>query len=205
MIVNDTGIIYAILYLLANGIRIYTIFRFMKRFYNRSEVNHKLELGLYILYFCVNSFGFIFLRNLTINLTTNMLLCFFITCLYPGGLATKLTLVGIIYGVSIAWDTLIGAAFFPTNNYFFTTGLCPDLCVLLTELIFEKLQIMQIETPKELEGKEKILLVIPGISIFLAIINYQLVFEEKINSINIPVSYTHLDVYKRQQLRRLTE
>lgn len=185
MIINDAGIIYAILYLLANGVRIYTIFRFMKQFFDRDGVNHKMEVGLYILYYCVNSFGFLVFRNLTVNLTTNMFLCFLITCLYPGGWATRLTLVGIIYGVSIAWDTLIGAVFFPTNNYFFTTGICPDLCVLITELIFEKFQTMRRGMTKELEGKGRILFVIPGISILLAVFNYQMVFEDKIISINI--------------------
>lgn len=185
MIINDADRMFVVLYLAANGIRIYTIFRFMKQFFDRDEVNHKLEFGLYILYYCVNSFGFMVFRNLTVNLISNMLLCFLITCLYPGGMVTRLTLAGIICGVSIAWDTLIGAVFFPTNNYFFTTGICSDLCVLITEVIFEKFRLIRHGMTKELEGRGKILFVIPGISILLAVFNYQLVVEDKMITINI--------------------
>lgn len=185
MIITQQGRLYIALYIASNILRIYSIYRFMHIFFNRKTSLKWIEILLFIIYFLVNSLGFIAFRNLGINIATNIILCILITCLYPGKISSKLFLTSLIYGINIAWDSIIGAAFFPTKNYFLTTGILTSLCVFLTEIIFEQFRVITSGINTQLNGGKKFLCLIPSTSIFFTALNYKLGFRTHIALINL--------------------
>lgn len=176
MFITENGLCYTVLYLAANALRIYAVYRFICIFFARKDVNKFVEGLMFSIYFLINSFGFIVFRSLAVNVVTNIVSCFLITCLYPGSHLVRLFFTGLVYGLNIGWDGLIGAAFFPTKNYFLTSGAFTSVCVLVTEIVFERIHGVKHGIGSSLAGKWRLLLMIPGISIILAVLNYTLGF-----------------------------
>ena len=172
MIIYDMSIEYIVLYLLANSIRIYAVSRYMNLFYDRSEVNRRTEIVWYLAYFIVNSLGNLLVHSLTLNIASNVIPCLCISYLYPSKPSRKLVITGMVYGINIGWDSVIGAAFFPTDNYLITTGLLTSICVLFTGYVIKRF--IKMRSDLELPHKGKMLFIIPVVSVILALLNYSM-------------------------------
>ena len=53
----------------------YIVFRFMKIFFVKNDVDWRKKVGIFAVYYLVNSFGFMVFRNPELNVATNMILC----------------------------------------------------------------------------------------------------------------------------------
>ncbi len=97
---------YDIFYLLTNIFGTYTIFKFMSVFFERSEINKKLELMAYISYFLLIGLIHILFALPILNVLSNLILFFLITVLYSSSLKLRITAVIYIYAILISVETI---------------------------------------------------------------------------------------------------
>lgn len=185
MVILNEGQIFLILYMAANALRIYTVSRYMKSFFG-AIVKPAVTAGiLYLIYYLVNSFGFVLFRKLSINVLSNFLCCFLVTYMYQGGLDRKLLATTLVNAINIGWDSLIGAAFLPTELLLITTGTLTSICVLLTWYAIDRYMALRNFSSVSLPGSGKVILTIPISTIGLAALNYYFRFHDPLTVTNL--------------------
>lgn len=86
-----------IVYLISSAFSTYTIYKFMCIFFERNEINRKIEIVSYILYYIFMSVIFITFNYPILNLITNIIIFFLLTLNYPATLKLRLTATVLIY------------------------------------------------------------------------------------------------------------
>lgn len=157
----------------------------MRSFFGKIVKPLPLAVVLYLVYFLANSFGFILFRSLAVNVLSNFLLCFLVSFVYRASLERKLLATALVNAINIGWDSLIGAAFFPTDSLLITTGTLTSICVLLTWYAIEKYMALSKNSSVNLAGGGKALLTIPIATIGLAFINYCFRFQDPFTVVNL--------------------
>lgn len=185
MVILNEKIVFLVLYMAANALRIYAVSRYMKSFFGKIIKPLPLAMILYLVYFLANSFGFILFRSLSVNILSNFLLCFLVSCVYRASLERKLLVTVLINAINIGWDSLIGAAFFPTEFLPVTTGATTSICVLLTWYAFDRYLSLKDFSFVSLHGSSRIMLAIPIATISLASLNYFLRFHDPLTVVNL--------------------
>lgn len=185
MYVGENTAVYYIMYLCANAVRIYAVYRFFILFFGKENAkNFRAKIG-FGAYYVLNSILFLVSGNPLVSIATNLIPSFLITFFYPSPVLLKVFITGLVYVVNIGVDTIIGTLFFPTDNYFLTTGFATAVGVLLIEFLLEYVYRFQKEYKLELRGKERILLIVPFISIMLAAANYICEFGSTMTAVNL--------------------
>lgn len=185
MIILNEGNEFLSLYMAANILRIYAVSRYMKSFFG-SIVRPAAWAGMvYLIYFLMNSFGFILFRRLSVNILSNFLCCLLVSCMYCGGLDKKLLATVLINAINIGWDSLIGAAFLPTQRLLITTGSLTGICVLITWYAVDRYMALDDLSSENLPGSGKIILTIPIATIGLAALNYYFNFDDPLTVMNL--------------------
>jgi two-component system, LytTR family, sensor histidine kinase AgrC len=98
-----------IIYLIANAMRVYVVYRFLRILFVSDNANKRVEKISYIVYYIINSAIYLFLDNPTINLVTNILLYFLLTFNYTSKWwirIFKIILMFIIFSV-VEWVIFI--------------------------------------------------------------------------------------------------
>lgn len=185
MVILNEKIVFLVLYMAANALRIYAVSRYMKSFFGKIIKPLPLAMILYLVYFLANSFGFILFRSLSVNILSNFLLCFLVSCVYRASLERKLLVTVLINAINIGWDSLIGAAFFPTDFLPVTTGATTSICVLLTWYAFDRYLSLRDFSFVSLRGSSRVMLAIPVATISLASLNYFLRFHDPLTVVNL--------------------
>lgn len=185
MVILNEKIVFLVLYMAANALRIYAVSRYMKSFFGKIIKPLPLAMVLYLVYFLANSFGFILFRSLSVNILSNFLLCFLVSCVYRASLERKLLATALINAINIGWDSLIGAAFFPTEFLPVTTGATTSICVLLTWYAFDRYLSLRDFSFVSLRGSSRVMLAIPVATISLASLNYFLRFHDPLTVVNL--------------------
>lgn len=185
MIILNEGQAFLVLYMAANVLRIYAVSRYMKSFFGAIVRPAVLAGTLYLLYFLMNSFGFILFRRLSVNILSNFLCCFLVSCIYRGGLDRKLLATALVNAINIGWDSLIGAAFLPTQRLLVTTGALTSICVLLTWYAIDRYMALRDFSSANLPGSGKVILAIPMAAIALASLNYYFRFSDPLTVVNL--------------------
>ncbi|MNM92519.1 sensory histidine kinase DcuS [compost metagenome] len=98
--------VYDIVYLLSNIFGTYTLYKFMSIFFERNELNPKLELIVYLSYFLVIGSIHIIFSVPILNMLSNFILFFLITALYSSSLKLRVTAVVYIYAILISVETI---------------------------------------------------------------------------------------------------
>lgn len=128
---------YDIIYLLTNIFGTYTIYKFMSIFFDRNEINKKLEVATYILYFIIIGAIHIIFGFPIVNVISNLILFFLITSLYTSTLKTRLTAVFCIYTILISIETITIILFsiIDFNQYFYRINLDLILSLIVSKIL----------------------------------------------------------------------
>lgn len=130
-----------ILYLISNLFRIYIIFKFINVFFDRTTTNKRIEIESLSMYFIINSLVHIFFESPLMNLSSNLLLFFALTFIYPGKLSTRLISTALIYSVNMCLDGIAYNFIKAVNTIYdieIITGVISNLALYLFVLVFEK-------------------------------------------------------------------
>ena len=144
---------YDIVYLLTNIFGTYTIYKFMSIFFERNEVNKKLEWIAYISYFLLIATIHILFAIPIINVLSNIILFFLITALYSSSLKLRITAVVYIYAILISVETITIAVFslLALNNYMPSIDV-ELICSLIVSKILSYTVILVISNFKTLKS-----------------------------------------------------
>lgn len=86
-----------IVYLISSIFSTYTIYKFMCIFFERNEINKKIEMLSYVLYYIIMGTVFTTFNYPALNLITNIIIFFLLTLNYPASLKLRLTATVLIY------------------------------------------------------------------------------------------------------------
>ena len=98
---------FAIIYLITNFFGTYTLFRFMGIFFYRSEVDKKVEIASFFMYYLVNSLLFIAFNNSVLNILSNLAMFFLLTYNYDSTLKQRLIATVSIYMILLTIETFV--------------------------------------------------------------------------------------------------
>jgi hypothetical protein len=113
----------------------------MRLFFDTSEVNTKIELAAFTIYYVISSSVFLLLSNPFFNLLTNVILFFSITYIYEGFLKTRLIATFFTYTTAMLVDSLVCNFIFSivkTDQIGNIVGIPSNLLLFMVVLIFEK-------------------------------------------------------------------
>ena len=99
--------IYDFTYLITNIFGTYIIYKFMETFFDRSEVNKKLEFFSYFIYFIVTSVIYLTINIPIVNLLFNLTLLFLLTFNYESSAKNRIISTIFIYLTLISIESII--------------------------------------------------------------------------------------------------
>lgn len=110
---------------------------------------------------------------------------FLITYMYQGSLDRKLLATVLVNSINIGWDSLIGAAFFPTELLFITTGTLTSIYVFVSWYAIDRYMALKNFSSASLSESGKVILTIPIATIGLAALNYHFRFRNPLTVANL--------------------
>lgn len=128
---------YDIIYLLTNIFGTYTIYKFMSVFFDYSEINKKLEMTVYILYFFLIGTIHIFFNQPITNVISNLILFLLITSIYTSTFKVRLTAVICIYAILISVETvtIIFFSLLNLNQYIYSIDIELILSLIISKIV----------------------------------------------------------------------
>lgn len=98
--------LYNFVYLISNIFSTYTVYKFMGIFFDRKEVNKKIEIASYVGYFTIVSIVYLIVNIPIITLICNVLLFLALTFNYKGSIKTKLLSTMIMYTILMSVESI---------------------------------------------------------------------------------------------------
>lgn len=98
---------FILVYLITNIFSVYTLFRFMCIFFERSGTDKRTEFIAYSLYYFLIGLLFITLNNLVVNIFGNLIMFFLLTFNYRSTLKTRLVATVSIYMILMTIETTV--------------------------------------------------------------------------------------------------
>lgn len=94
-------------YLITNIFGTYTIYRYMKIFFDRNETDRRIELASYLLYYFTIDYLFLVFNNPMVNVVCNLIMFFLLTFNYESNLKRKLIATISIYMFLMTIETVV--------------------------------------------------------------------------------------------------
>lgn len=92
---------------LANILRIYSIYRFMELVHIPKKLSKHIKALVYVLFIVLNSGGYYIFHNMVLNIVTNVIGLCMISMLYQGRKEKKLVLILCIYAVNVIVESFV--------------------------------------------------------------------------------------------------
>lgn len=128
---------YDIFYLFTNIFGTYTIFMYMKIFFDRDTTNKRIEFISYVFYFLFIGFIHISFSNPTINLICNLILFLLLTFNYVATWKARLAAIVCIYAILISIETItiVTLDLINVNNYTYRLDLELILALIISKIL----------------------------------------------------------------------
>ncbi len=138
-----------IVYLISSIFSTYTLFKFMSIFFERNEINKKLELASYVAYYLIMGIIFLKFNKPVLNLITNVVMFFLITLNYPSSLKLRLTSTVLIYVVLAIAESFIAIVTGLLNlNEFIPNTNLELIVILISSKIFSYIIVLALSNFK---------------------------------------------------------
>lgn len=95
------------IYLITSAFGTYTLYRYMKIFFDRTEIDKKIEFASYLLYFFTISLLFMAFYSLVVNVISNLIMFFLLTFNYDSTLKRRLIASLSIYMILMTVETIV--------------------------------------------------------------------------------------------------
>jgi len=96
-----------IVYLITNAFSTYTMFRFMGVFFDREEIDKRIELASYMLYFFVISLFQLAYYQPILNILSNLIMFFLLTYNYKSSIKTRLIATVSVYTILMTIESVV--------------------------------------------------------------------------------------------------
>jgi sensor histidine kinase YesM len=130
------------IYLISNLFRIYVLFKFINVFLKRRDIDIKIEIFGYLVYFIINSILYLKFQSPIINLMNNIVLFFLLTYLYKGEIKVRLLVTGLNFAIGLGLEA--GVYYIVSNMYFLQgevlllTNVISIVLFFIVTLVIEK-------------------------------------------------------------------
>ncbi len=94
-------------YLITSAFGTYIAYRYMKIFFDRTEIDKKIEFASYLLYYFTMCLLFLVFNNPIVNLTSNLIMFFLLTLNYDSTLKRRLIATVSIYMILMTVETAV--------------------------------------------------------------------------------------------------
>ncbi len=101
------GLLYDIIYIITNIFNTYITYRFMGIFFSKEDINKKIELISYSLYFAFGTAIYLCIGIPLINMMYNIIVLFFISFNYKSRMKTRLVSIAIVYIIMACIETVL--------------------------------------------------------------------------------------------------
>ena len=102
----------SLIYLVFNVLRVYAICILIGVFFQKKDISKWMFLCAYIAFYAVNSFLYLRLNIVIINIASNLIPIFLITFLYNSKVWKKAFVTFFIYAIAMFWDSVVCAVFY---------------------------------------------------------------------------------------------
>ncbi len=146
-----------VVYLISSIFSTYTIFKFMSIFYERSEINKKIEIASYISYYLIMGVIFLIFNKPILNLITNVVLFFLITLNYPSSIKLRLTSTILIYVILAIVESFVDivVSLLDLNRFIPNTNL-ELIVILISSKIFSYIIVLALSNFKMVKSSIKV-------------------------------------------------
>lgn len=130
------------IYLISNLFRIYVLFKFINVFLKRRDIDIKIEIFGYLVYFIINSILYLKFQSPIINLMNNIVLFFLLTYLYKGEIKVRLLVTGLNFAIGLGLEA--GVYYIVSNMHFLQgevlllTNVISIVLFFIVTLVIEK-------------------------------------------------------------------
>lgn len=179
-------------YLIFNLFRMYATYYFMGIFIKPKEKKLFIFLA-YVLFFLVNSFGYLWYHSYMVNIATNIIPLFLISCLYHAKLEQRIFVTCLIYGTGMFLDLVTVGFFycFHIQSVICESGLATVILFYLTALVLRALFGEKYETASPVKKIYYFaLFLIPVFSIVIGYITIQ-----KWKNWNVQLTIVHIILF----------
>lgn len=138
-----------IVYLISSMFSTYTTYKFMCIFFVRNEINRKIEIFSYILYYIIMGAIFVTVNLPALNLIVNIIIFFLLTFNYPSSLKLRLTATVLIYVILAIVECFAVVA----TRFLDINGLIPNkdlvmIIILISAKIFSYIIVLALSNFK---------------------------------------------------------
>lgn len=163
---------YNIIYLLCQALRTYAIFKLMGAFFQRDEVNKKLEFALLSIYYIIVGGVYIACNIPLVTLAANIICLLLITFCYRSSIKRRIFALAFIYTIMIVIEAvvyfIISLLQLKENLMYFAAQIAVTMLYYMTALILSKTKLL-----KDFDGISLIqwaaMIFVPIITIVLSI------------------------------------
>jgi len=141
------------IYLISNLFRIYILFKFINVFLKKREIDIKIEIFGYLVYFTVNSILYLQFQSPLITLVNNIVLFFLLTYLYNGEIKIRLLVTCLNLAIGLGVESgvyyIISNVYFFENEILLLTNVISVILFFIITLVIEKKSKYKIEVVLE--------------------------------------------------------
>lgn len=98
---------YNIVYLISNVVTTYTIYRFMRVFYQERNTSAAVELGSYAVYYVITSILHVLTKTPIVMLVANIILSFITTFNYESSMKKRVLTTFMIYTILMCIEMIV--------------------------------------------------------------------------------------------------
>lgn len=102
---------YDLFYIVTNIFDVYIIYKFMTAFFDRKDVNRKIEIASYLFYYFSFSSIYLFLNIPIITLLSNVVVLFLVSFNYKTSLKRRILAISFIYIILISIESIVALMF----------------------------------------------------------------------------------------------
>ncbi len=194
---------YDLFYIITNIFDVYIIYKFMSAFFERKDVNRRLEIISYIFYFLSITSVYIFINIPIITLLCNVTVLFLVSFNYKTSLKKRILAVLLIYIILISIESIVALTFgFLDFSVFSKNDEFSSAAGMIIVKILLYIAALFINNYKNMKNKTVIpysywfaIFFIPLISLFIILIIIEMASDNAFKVISVIVSLLFVNFF----------
>lgn len=194
---------YDLFYIITNIFDVYIIYKFMSAFFDRKNVNRRLEIISYTFYFFSITSVYLFLNIPIVTLLCNIIVLFWISFNYKTSLKRRILAISLIYIILISIESIVALMFgFLDFSVFSKNDEFSSVAGMIIVKILLYIAALFINNYKNMKNKTVItysywfaIFFIPLTSLFIILIIIEMAADNVIKIISIIVSLLFVNFF----------
>ncbi len=168
-----------LIYLIPNVLRVYAIYILIGVFLQKKEKHNLIYFISFAVFYCINSFLYLWLNTIIVNVASNIIPIFLITFLYESKYWSKIFTTFIVYAATMFWEIVVVmsiANFFVKEETVLISEFIEPILLFITALFLRTFIKQRFQVPSSIKAIYYFVLIfIPAGSIAIGclVINFE--------------------------------